>query len=188
MTDDYQEVTWVTSTVPGVSTPVDASSVTWPQTLATGDECGPGWFQIDTYHTSDIPALVQDSVLEYGEDFGVVVSWRFEPLPACPDPTPEPTPSPEPTPTPSPEPPPLVCPEGTVPGWLDEAGNPTSCVGDDPQPTPPPTPTVTETPVPPTAPAPQLAQTGVDPGLGLSIALILVLVGASVLASVKRRG
>lgn len=99
MTDDYQEVTWVTSTVPGVSTPVDASSVTWPQTLATGDECGPGWFQIDTYHTSDIPALVQDSVLEYGEDFGVVVSWRFEPLPACPDPTPEPTPSPEPTPT-----------------------------------------------------------------------------------------
>lgn len=32
------------------------------------------------------------------------------------------------------EPAPLTCPPGTVPGWLDENGQPTSCVSDDPCP------------------------------------------------------
>lgn len=69
-------------------------------------------------------------------------------------------------PSPSPEPTvgigePIVvidCPEGTVPGWLDEFGNPTSCVGDEPNPggwTPMPSPS----PLPPAeSPTPVVAE------------------------------
>ena len=78
-----------------------------------------------------------------------------------------PTISPEPSwVTPTEEPPGvpgLECPEGTVPGWLNENGEPTSCVGDSPQPG-------TEQPV---NPAPHLAETGFDVGLfSLSIGII----------------
>jgi hypothetical protein len=77
------------------------------------------------------------------------------------DPCP-PTISPEPPLVPVTEEPPgvpgLECPEGTVPGWLNENGEPTSCVGDSPQPIP-------EQPVPSSPPVPHLAETGFDVGL-----------------------
>src|SRR5690606_2384481 len=88
------------------------------------------------------------------EDHAIYVShvWVYggdcvDPSPS-PDPSPTPDPSPQPSPTPEPCPespkipedstcvpsepwnPPLECPEGYVPGWLDENGDPTSCVGD----------------------------------------------------------
>lgn len=50
---------------------------------------------------------------------------------------------------------PLDCPEGTVPGWLDEAGNPTSCVGDLPDPGAEPTTEPTPEPEPTEAPEPE---------------------------------
>lgn len=100
------------------------------------------------------------------------------------------------------EPPVLVCPEGTVPGWLDESGQATSCVSDNPQPTPSPEPTptptpvpvppvvtppptVTEVPVPPTTPTPLLAETGIDPAVGAYVAFVLLIGGASLLAGLK---
>lgn len=54
---------------------------------------------------------------------------------------------PLPTEEPTPPAPALECPAGTAPGWLDESGLPTSCVGDDPCPE-------TEEPDCPEAPAP----------------------------------
>ena len=42
--------------------------------------------------------------------------------------------------------PPLECPEGKAPGWLDEDGEPTSCVDDNPGPGPVPPPVDPECP------------------------------------------
>jgi hypothetical protein len=50
------------------------------------------------------------------------------PMVAYADATPTPTPTPTPTFTP------FTCPEYKVPGWLDENGNPTSCVDNSPCP------------------------------------------------------
>lgn len=94
----------------------------------------------------------------------------------------------------------LNCPEGTVPGWLDENGAPTSCVGDLPmvEPRPEPTPTVELTPpiaevtpepmIPPVDvyptplpldPMPDvLAATGGDVWQVVLVAVLLVAVGA----------
>ena len=49
---------------------------------------------------------------------------------------------------PTPLPTDYTCPEGTVPGWLNEEGQPTSCVSDSPvlEPTPAPAPTRTVDP------------------------------------------
>lgn len=61
-------------------------------------------------------------------------------------------------------PPPLPldyeCPAGTVPGWLNEAGLPTSCVGDDPLVGPRPEPTPTATLMPPIAEVPHEGEVG----------------------------
>lgn len=54
--------------------------------------------------------------------------------PSCPVGTPVPPPSPEE------EPGEIDCPEGTVPGWLDENGNPQGCVNNQPVPGKPDTP------------------------------------------------
>ena len=96
----------------------------------------------------------------------------------CTEPTPSPSPSPSPSPTPV-----LECPAGTVPGWLDESGNPTSCVGDDPQPTPIPTPT-TEVPATPNVP---LAETGpVENDILALIAAGLIVLGVLLVSYVRR--
>ena len=122
----------------------------FPQTLTTAPPCG-SVIQEDHYN-ADPAALgsTLDWVDGAPEDHAIVTSWRFFETAPCP--------------------PPLVCAPGTVPGWLDEAGNPTSCVSDDPRPT------VTETPVPPT---PHLAETGVT-GTGYMLALVLIVLGAAV--------
>lgn len=86
----------------------------------------------------------------------------------------------EPTPTPSPT---LECPPGTVPGWLDENGNPTSCVGDDPQPTPAP---VVEVPTSPDVP--HLAETGpVENDVLALIAAGLIVLGVLLVSYVRSK-
>lgn len=67
------EVWWE---LPDGGTPPD--HVTWPQPIADENalDCGV-WYQVDTYDVRDIPALIADGVLTYGEDFDVVISWRF---------------------------------------------------------------------------------------------------------------
>lgn len=69
------------------------------------------------------------------------------------------------------------CPEGYVPGWLDEDGNAQGCVNNGPIPTPEPEPEPTPTvPVPSDTPTdvPTLAETGVDPLVGLIVAACLI--------------
>lgn len=80
---------------------------------------------------------------------------------------------------PSPEPTPLECPEGKVPGWLDEDGNPTGCVDDDPEfdepePTPEPAPSEDPTPDPGDE---ELAETGVDAWLVGLVAFLMAAAG-----------
>lgn len=75
-------------------------------------------------------------------------------------------------------PPPVVeCPEGYVPGWLDEDGNAQGCVNNGPIPTPEsepePTPTIPVPSDPPTDVS-TLAETGVDPLVGLIVAACLI--------------
>lgn len=64
------EVSWA---MPNGGTP---QNVTWPQTLAHNPECGV-WYQVDLYPVDAIPALVADGILTLGEDYPVVISWRF---------------------------------------------------------------------------------------------------------------
>lgn len=63
------------------------------------------------------------------------------------------------------------CPEGYDPGWLDEEGNAQGCVNNGPIPTPEPEPTPT---VPVPSDTPSLAETGVDPLVGLIVAACLI--------------
>jgi len=93
---------------------------------------------------------------------------------------PQPTPDPELTPPVAEVP---DCPPGTVPGWLDEFGNPTSCVGDDPLVEPSPEIGVPVDVYPPALPldgARELANTGLglDQWLTLlALATMLIVVG-----------
>lgn len=92
----------------------------------------------------------------------------------------QPTPGPELTPPVAEVP---DCPPGTVPGWLDESGNPTSCVGDDPLVWPSPEIGVPVDVYPPALPLdipPELATTGLalDQWLTLfALATMLIVVG-----------
>lgn len=93
---------------------------------------------------------------------------------------PQPTPGPELTPPIAEVP---DCPPGTVPGWLDQSGNPTSCVGDDPLVEPSPelgTPLDVYPPALPLDIPGELANTGTDDWLQWSVAaLILVIAGVA---------
>ena len=107
--DDVEvTVTWAMPTpAGGWAQPPTAQTATWPQTLATGDECG-GWSQVDVYLglQSDINKILADKQLTQGEDSLVVAkgSWSFVKQQPCPTPTPTPEPVPIPTPTPTPTP------------------------------------------------------------------------------------
>ena len=59
--------------------PTDNNPSIWPQDYSPdgASQCGV-WYQVDTYDVEDIPALIEDNVLDEGEDYGVVISWRFE--------------------------------------------------------------------------------------------------------------
>lgn len=102
------------------------------------------------------------------------------------------TPDLEPTPLPTD----YVCPDGTVPGWLNIDGLPTSCISDLPMPEPLPDQPTLESPIaecnPPECnavsitaePAPrELANTGTDP----SLLLVLVLAVVATLAGLGMR-
>lgn len=109
-------------------------------------------FGIDTNEDCVTWVQVAEFNYHYGENGETGIG-------ACEEPTPD-----------------LECPTGTVPGWLDENGNPTSCVGDDPQPTTPPTPAVE---VPASPDVPHLAETGpVETDVLALIAAGLVVLGA----------
>lgn len=60
----------------------------------------------------------------------------------------------------------MECPEGFVPGWLDEDGNPQGCVNNGVPTVPVPSDTPTDVPT--------LAETGVDPLVGLIVAACLI--------------
>lgn len=82
----------------------------------------------------------------------------------------------------------LDCPPGTVPGWLDELGNPTSCVGDSPCPGLEATDCVVVAPEP--APVDELPNTGATDGVaavGLLLAAAFAIVLGSLTALVDRR-
>lgn len=93
---------------------------------------------------------------------------------------PQPTPGPELTPPVAEVP---DCPPGTVPGWLDQSGNPTSCVGDDPLVEPSPelgTPLDVYPPALPLDIPRELANTGTDDWLQWAVAaIILVIAGVA---------
>jgi LPXTG-motif cell wall-anchored protein len=80
-----QEVYWLLpSTAP--DPPTGNVPSIWPQEYApNGPSCG-NWYQVDTYNTEDIPALIADGILHEGEDYGVVIRWRFEYGGDCPPP------------------------------------------------------------------------------------------------------
>lgn len=52
----------------------------FPQTYMPNGEsdlqCGE-YAQVDIYHASDVPNLLEDGILEYGEDWDVILNWRF---------------------------------------------------------------------------------------------------------------
>lgn len=72
----------------------------------------------------------------------------------------------------------LVCPVGTVPGWLDESGNSTSCIADCPY--------GTATECKAFTDAPQLAETGM-PDWVLPAGVMLALGGLAVVAVGRTR-
>jgi hypothetical protein len=79
-------VLWAMTDPPGGwAAPPTSSTATWPQQLATGEECG-GWWQEDDYEGTDVEldAIVVDGLLTRGEDYAVVVGWRYIQQPACP--------------------------------------------------------------------------------------------------------
>ena len=91
-TVDTVEVTWLMP-VPqgGWSAKPTESTATWPQTLATGEECGDSWFQVDIYDNTlgtkrdTVNGLLSRGVLkDASEDFSVVISWSFVPQEPCP--------------------------------------------------------------------------------------------------------
>ena len=111
--EDTVEVTWLMPVPQGgwTAQPKDAGSATWPQTLATGIECGNSWFQIDIYDNGygwqrdTVDGLLSRGVLKSAsEDSRVVKSWSFAEQKPCPTPTPTPTLEPVPIPTPTPTP------------------------------------------------------------------------------------
>jgi hypothetical protein len=90
--EDQKIVTWAMPTPAGGWSAIPtASTATWPQTLATGRECG-GWNQVDVYRYSDgfkaqVDAILADGILTktngVPEDSKVVVTWRFVAQPDC---------------------------------------------------------------------------------------------------------
>lgn len=105
--DVVETYSWYTSLKDGVTEPVNADSVTWPQTLAGQGEIAPKCgevIQVDTYTgtRAEIDAVVGDGILDGlpPEDSGIVTGWYFLVGEACPVVTPDPTPvvTPEPTP------------------------------------------------------------------------------------------
>lgn len=83
------EVWWETPTPDGgwEEAPT-AETVTWDQTYIPDPsslKCGV-WYQVDTYHPADVPALIADGMLTNGEDHKVVLSWRFVYGGDCPTP------------------------------------------------------------------------------------------------------
>ncbi len=156
-------------------TPVPGEAV-FPQTLVLDLDsvpCG-RWLQHDWYN-ADPSEVTADGMLVWTEDgpedHAIYVTHEFVYTGACV----EPSESPTPTPTP-PEPPVLNCPPGTVPGWLDEQGNPTSCISDNPTP---------GSEQPSSTPSP-LAETGVSVGDALMYALALVVFGTTIVGLVKK--
>lgn len=83
------EVWWA---MPAGGTP---ENVTWPQLHLTDPaaaQCGV-WYQVDIYKPADAKRFTRDGVLEYGEDHGHAISWRFVYGGDCaPDPGPQPDP------------------------------------------------------------------------------------------------
>src|SRR5665648_1043894 len=79
-------VTWAMPTpAGGWAQPPTRDTATWPQTLATGDECG-GWSQVDVYQglQSEIDAILEDEQLTLREDSSVVQTWSFVEQQPCP--------------------------------------------------------------------------------------------------------
>ena len=76
-TEDTTEVVWL---LPETVTelPVGNTPAIWPQTYLPDGVVPCGRFgQADVYPTTEVPALIADGVLVEGEDYAVVVSWRF---------------------------------------------------------------------------------------------------------------
>jgi len=92
---ETETYSWYTNLKDGVTEPVDANSVTWPQTLAglgvVQPKCGEV-IQVDTYKgtRAEIDAVVGDGILSGlpPEDSGILVpgSWYFLVGEACPEP------------------------------------------------------------------------------------------------------
>lgn len=84
-------VDWQTSLTAGVTKPVDASSVTWPQKLvSTVPACHSYWIQEDVYRyatpqdKATVDALLSKGVLtDWHADDSVGVSWTFLPPVEC---------------------------------------------------------------------------------------------------------
>lgn len=111
---------WGPDSFDSESTNPDGTNATWPQVYSPDGavQCG-AWYQADFYSPEDAAMLTADGLLHYQEDWDVVISWRFVWGGDCPPPY---------------EPPVLNCGEWEVPGWLNEHGDPTSCVSNHPCP------------------------------------------------------
>lgn len=81
------EVYWL---MPETSTPIPPTGNNpsiWPQQYSPNgaSTCG-RWYQVDNYYQSDIAGLIADNKLTEGEDYDVVISWRFVYGGDCPPP------------------------------------------------------------------------------------------------------
>jgi len=80
LADDVPDTTEVVWLLPETVTelPVGNTPAIWPQEYLPDGVVPCGRFgQADVYPTAEVPALVEDGVLVEGEDYDVVVSWRF---------------------------------------------------------------------------------------------------------------
>lgn len=112
------EVWWL---MPNGGTP---DNVTWPQPLLPGPsvQCG-AWAQVDTYPVEKIMALTADLKLDYKEDWGIALHWRYVYGGDCSIPTETEVPSSTSTPSPTTtSTPPTGIPTPTGPS----TGNPTT--------------------------------------------------------------
>jgi len=84
-TEDTTEVVWL---LPETVTelPVGNTPAIWPQTYLPEGVVPCGRFgQADVYPTTEVADLIEDGILERGEDYAVVVSWRFIDGGVCPE-------------------------------------------------------------------------------------------------------